>query len=115
MLLFRSVALGLLGACFLLLAVRSPPATHVVDRVVYRPAPPAAALIDVAPGLPVARLGSLVQLAPGEHVVAVDDRAATGDLDAGAMLAQLDPRPAFVDLEIAGGPGGPRRVVLLLH
>jgi hypothetical protein len=117
MLLFRSLALGLLGACFLLLAMR-PATTHVVDhvdRVVYRAAPPVATLVDVAMGVPAAQLGSLVHLEAGEHVIAIDDRPVTGDLDAGAVLAQLTSRPAFVDLEIAGGHGGQRRVVLLLH
>jgi hypothetical protein len=116
MLLFRSIALGLLGACFLLLALRPTMTTRVVDRVVYRPGPPVATLVDVAAGLPAEQLGSLVHLGPGEHVIAVDDRAVASDLDAGAVLAELDARPAFVDFEIAGGLAtSQRRVVLLLH
>jgi len=117
MLLFRSLALGLLGACFLLLALRPTPTRVVdhVDRVVYRPGPPAATLVDVAAGVQAAQLGALVHLDGGEHVIAIDDRPMTGDLDAGAVLAQLTSRPAFVDLEIAGGHSGQRRVVLLLH
>jgi hypothetical protein len=115
MLLFRSLALGLLGACFLLLALRPAALTHVVDRVVYRQAAPAATLVDVAMGVPATQLGSLIHLDAGEHVISIDDRPVTGDLDAGAVLAQLSSRPAFVDLEIAGGHGGQRRVVLLLH
>ena len=113
MLLFRSLVLGLLGACCLLLATR--PAARVVERIVYRPGPPVATIIDVSAGVPPAQLGSLVHLDPGEHVIAVDDRAVVDDLDAGAVLAQLDPRPAFVDLQVSGGHGGQRRVVLLLH
>jgi hypothetical protein len=66
-------------------------------------------------GVPATQLGSLVHLDAGEHVISIDDRPVTGDLDAGAVLAQLTSRPAFVDLEIAGGHGGQRRVVLLLH
>jgi hypothetical protein len=115
MLLFRSLAIGLLGACCLLLATRPPARVIDHERVVYRAAAPSATLIDVAAGLPAAQLGSLVKLEREEHVTAIDDRPVRGDLDAGAVLAQLDTRPAFVDLEIAGGNAGQRRVVLLLH
>jgi len=113
MLLFRSLVLGLLGACCLLLAVRPKP--KVVERVVYQPGPPAATLVDVSANVAADQLGSLVHLGPGEHVISIDDRAVTGDLDAGAVLAELDQRPAFVDLEIGRGSVGHRRLVLLLH
>ncbi|HEY1552480.1 MAG TPA: hypothetical protein VGG28_31850 [Kofleriaceae bacterium] len=113
MLLFRSLAIGLLGACCLLLATRPP--AQVVERVVYRAAAPSATLIDVAAGVAPAQLGGLVKLLRDEHVTAIDDRPVGGDLDAGAVLAQLETRPAFVDLEIDGGASGHRRVVLLLH
>ncbi len=115
MFLFRSLAIGLLGACCLLLAMRPPARLIEHERVVYRSAAPSATLIDVAAGLPAAQLGSLITLEREEHVTAIDDRPVLGDLDAGATLTQLDTRPAFVDLEIAGGHGGQRRVVLLLH
>ena len=120
MLLFRSMVLGLLGACCLLVASRPPARVAVRERIVYRPAPPVATLVDVSGSVPSAQLGSLVHLGPGEHVIAVDDHPVWDDLDAGAMLALIDhpgndPRPRFVDLEIAGGPGGQRRLVLLLH
>jgi hypothetical protein len=114
MLLFRSLAIGLLGACCLLLATR--PAAEVIqrERIVYRPSAPSATLIDVAAGVSATQLGGLVKLQRDEHVTAIDDRPVSGDLDAGAVLAQLDARPAFVDLEIDGGASGHRRVVLLL-
>jgi hypothetical protein len=115
MLLFRSLAIGLLGACCLLLATRPPARVIDHERVVYRAAAPSATLIDVAAGLPATQLGSLIKLDRDEHVSAIDDRPTGNDLDAGAILAQLDTRPAFVDLEIDGGIGGHRRVVLLLH
>jgi hypothetical protein len=112
MLVFRSLVLGLLGACALLLATREP----IVKLVkLYRPAPPSATLIDVAAGVPTKQLGSLVKLERDEHVTMVDDLPTRGDLDAGSILSQLDSRPAFVDLEVDGGLGGHRRVVLLLH
>jgi len=118
MLLFRSAVLGLVGACFLLLATRRPVRPHV-DRereIIYRPAPPVATIVDVAAGLTPEQLGSLVRLEPSEHVIAVGERAVTGDLDAGAVLAKVEPHaPQFVDLTFAGGRGGQRRIVLLLH
>jgi hypothetical protein len=70
---------------------------------------------DAANGVPLAQLASLVRLGGGEHVIAVDDRAVTGDLAAGATIATLEARPRFVDLTVAGGRAGERRVVLLLH
>jgi hypothetical protein len=117
MLLFRSLVLGLLGACILLLAMRPPTRLRIEhDRtVIYRPSPPVATLVDVANGVPLAQLASLVRLGGGERVIAVDDRAVTGDLAAGAALATLEARPRFVDLTVAGGHAGERRVVLLLH
>jgi hypothetical protein len=115
MLLFRSLAIGLLGACCLLLAMRPPAETVERERIVYRAAAPSATLIDVAAGVPPTQLGGLVKLQRDEHVTAIDDRPVSGDLDAGAVLAQLEARPAFIDLEIDGGVVGHRRVVLLLH
>jgi hypothetical protein len=115
MLLFRSLAIGLLGACCLLLAMRPPAQIIERDRLVYRQAAPSATLIDVAAGVAPTQLGGLVKLQRDEHVTAIDDRPVSGDLDAGAVLAQLDARPAFIDLELDGGASGHRRVVLLLH
>jgi putative intracellular protease/amidase len=118
MLVFRSFVVGLLGAGCLLLATRPP--TRVIAKTIYRAGPPVATIVDVAAGLPSAQLGGLVHLERGEHVLAVDDHPVWSDLDAGALLALIDhpgndPRPSFVDLDIAGGPAGQRRVVLLLH
>ncbi|HEX4452385.1 MAG TPA: hypothetical protein VH143_16020 [Kofleriaceae bacterium] len=115
MLLFRSLAIGLLGACCLLLAMRPPAQVVERERVIYRAAPPPATLIDVAAGVSPTQLGGLVKLQPDEHVTEIDDRPVSSDLDAGAILAQLEGRPAFVDLELDGGVVGHRRVVLLLH
>jgi hypothetical protein len=118
MLLFRSLAIGLLGACCLLLAMRPPAQIIERDHLVYRQAAPSATLIDVAAGVAPGQLGSLVKLQRDEHVTAIDDRPVSGDLDAGAVLAQLDARPAFIDLELDGSAGNERwhrRVVLLLH
>lgn len=129
MIVFRSLAIGLLGACFWLLATR--PVEIVVrdqPRSLFPPgdvrrlsgiglAAPleAPTIIDVAPGVTAAQLPSLVQLQNGEHVTTVDDTPVAGDLDAGRVLAQLDLHArSFVDLGVAG-PHGERRVLVLLH
>jgi hypothetical protein len=117
MLLFRSLALGMLGACLLLLAKRQEYEIRVAPApaVMRAPALPAAAIVDVAPGIAGVQLDSLVRLAPGEHVVAVDEHAVSGDFEAGALLASLDARAGkYIDLTVAGGTAE-RRVLLLLH
>jgi hypothetical protein len=116
MLVFRSLAIGLLGACFLLLVTR--PNVRVERELVpiAQPAPPApATIIDVAHGVSADQLAGLVRLGPGEHVVAVDDRPVAGDLDAGVLIASGDATAKrYLDLTIGGG-AGERRVLLLLH
>lgn len=117
MLAFRSLALGLLGACFLLLVTR--PTQLRIERElvpVAQPAPHAAAtIIDVAHGVSAPQITQLVRLDPDEHVVAVDDRPVVGDLDAGAMIAANDLSKRYLDLTIGGGVSGERRVLVLLH
>jgi hypothetical protein len=124
MLLFRSLALGLLGACFFLLAtrpvtivVRQPPAIEVPNLSGIRgvPAPPGPTVIDVAPNVDSAMLPSLIQLGDREHVVSVNDQRVSSDLDAGRVLAATWLQPQrFVDLDVTG-PRGDRRVLVLLH
>ena len=121
MFLFRSLTIGLLGACVMLL-VRVGPSTHTTT-VVTAPAPDRAAnvgssatIVDVAPGLSGALVPSLIRLAPDERVVAVDDRAVSGNLDAGARIAAHAPAAgSFVDLEVATETGDRRRVLVLMH
>lgn len=117
MLAFRSLAVGLLGACFLLLVSR--PATQVrVERElvpVLQAPPPTATIIDVAPGLTAIEVARLVHLQGDEHVVAVDDRPVSGDLDAGSVIATIEPRSnRFVDLTVASATGA-RRILVLMH
>ena len=122
MLLFRSLALGLLGACFFLLATR--PATIVVRQPIETPnlsgmrglpAPAGPAVIDVAPNVDAAMLTSLVQLRADERVVAINDHRVANDLDAGRMLATIVLQPQrYIDLQI-GSSDGERRVLVLLH
>ncbi len=118
MLAFRSLAIGLLGACFLLLVTR--PTQLRIERElvpVAQPAPHASAtIIDVAHGVPAQQITQLVRLDPDEHVVAVDDHPVTGDLDAGALIASNDlSTKRYLDLTVGGGVSGERRVLVLLH
>ena len=119
MLLFRSIVVGLLGACCLLLAVR--PRCEIAVRSLPRSRP------TVRPGRPApddhrcraagraeASSPKLVRLAPGEHVIAIDDARVAGD-SRRARCSQVDQRPEhYVDLTVAG-PLGERRVLVLLH
>jgi hypothetical protein len=122
MFLFRSLTIGLLGACVMLL-VRIEPSSHTTTFVTStpEPAPPAAVgstatIVDVAPGLAGAVVPSLIRLAPGERVVTVDDRAVASDLEAGAVIsAHGSGAGSFVDLEVASDTGDRRRVLVLMH
>lgn len=113
MILFRSLALGLLGACFWLLATRpsviveAPPQVQTNEE--------ATTILDVSPAVTREQLPSLVHLRDGEHVVAIDNAAVASDLDAGRMLASIDRNARkFVELGVAG-PRGQRRILMLLH
>jgi hypothetical protein len=123
MLLFRSLALGLLGACFFLLAtrpttivVRQPPAIEVPNLSGIRGVPAQGpTVIDVAPSVDATMLTSLVQLHDDERVIAVNDIRVANNLDAGRMLASLWMQPQrYIDLQI-GGSAGERRILVLLH
>jgi hypothetical protein len=118
MLVFRSLTLGLLAACFLLLAIRPVYEVRVTrDARPQReaPAPPAATIIDVAAGVSASQLPAMLALAPDERVVAVDDQSVGSDLDAGTLLAsrELDSQ-RYIDLEVEGARGA-RRLLVLLH
>ena len=116
MLLFRSLALGLLGACFWMLATRptviiAAPEPSRAD-VVHEEAP---TILDVSPAVTRDQLPALVHLRNGEHVVAIDDAPVASDLDAGRLLASIDrASQKFVELGVAG-PRGSRRILMLLH
>jgi hypothetical protein len=140
MLVFRSLTLGLLGACLwtlLLLVTRSERHWCVAPR------PPAAAapvanpitVIDLAaqPSLErsIRDLADLVRLAPDENIVAVDDRPVVVSpacgaaphycdgvvLRGGRFVAGLRPVAAandFVDFTVASATAS-RRVLVLIH
>ena len=100
MLVFRSLVIGLLGACCLLLAQRQRVDVHA--PLVVRPGisawdgtlPPT--IVDVSPLVAQNQVLSLVRVQPGERVVAVDAPQ------------------RYVDVTVAG-PFGERRVLMLLH
>lgn len=105
MLVFRTLVLGLLGACAILLAQ----AANRPVVVASSPAANRATIIDVAPG--VADVIPLLALAPGEHVLAVGDRRVRTDLEAGAAIRDTRQAPgSYVDLTTTE-----RRVLVLLH
>ena len=118
MIVFRSLALGLLGACFLLLVTKRYEVVRArapAPRPAYVVSVPAATIVDVASGVPASQLAALVHLAPYEHVIAVDDHPVVGDLDAGSMIASRETRwRTYFDLTVAT-PAGNRRVLVLLH
>ncbi len=118
MLVFRSLSLGLVGACFLMLAFRPAYEIRFAPSPALAP-PPAvhdsATIVDVAAGVPPGQLSSLIRLAANEHVVAVDDVPVADDLAAGAVIAEHELHTGrYVDLEVAGD-AGTRRVLVLLH
>ena len=122
MLLLRSLTVGLLGACVVLLARVHPahPVVHHVRHLHVAPdvwpqprAPAQATIVDVAPG--VVDVAALVALGPGEHVVAVGDHTVASDLVAGAVISTAPRGPGrFLDLTVEG-PTTSRRVLVLMH
>jgi hypothetical protein len=115
--LYRSLTLGLLGACLILLAHRSAP---VIIRTTRAPVarPPLVAMnpltiVDVAPTVRGEALVHLVRLAPNEHVLDVNDHPVRDALEAGAAIA-WPTTSSYVDVSVGGG-ARERRVLLLLH
>ncbi|MBX3162408.1 MAG: hypothetical protein KF773_40965 [Deltaproteobacteria bacterium] len=113
MLLFRSLAVGLLGAClyFVVSAPPAPAAPPPIPPVIVQ-APSAVTVLDVAPGVDADEIAAMIRLDDGERVTAVGERRVENDLAAGvAMHAVTDD---YVDLTIQG-PLGERRVLVLRH
>jgi hypothetical protein len=122
MFLYRSLTVGLLGACCFLL-MRRP---MIGPLQISMPTPPSIAaaqpattplrVIDVAKGAAPDQAAQLVKLAPDEHIASVDDIAVTDPINGLLLLMTSTSRGdrSFVDLTIAGD-AGERRVLLLMH
>jgi hypothetical protein len=128
MFVYRSIALGLLGACCLLLAMRPPAAigSRGSGQIMVASSrgalasqqpcmAPGSTIVDVAPGVSASQLAGLLHLLPDERVVSIGDVPVTGTLDAGVALAAVDLRGGrYLDLGIKND-WGERRVLVLLH
>ena len=115
MILFRSLALGLLAACFWMLATRPTVIVAAPEPRVDVAQEAGPTILDVSPAVTRDQLPALVQLHGGEHVVTINDEPVASDLDAGRLLASVDrASQKFVELGVAG-PRGTRRILMLLH
>ena len=132
MLVFRSLTIGLLGACLYLLGgVTSLPPPEVVMQRIESPTDQLASVkrfdtpassdnavtvIDVAPRVPATTVASLVRLQPGERIAVVSDRHVANDLEAGMEIAETMRRGSqLLDLTVSGEHAGVRRVLVVLH
>lgn len=123
MLLFRSLVVGLLGACCLLLAMQRPPQVVFASAPVTpafgaflppdprSPPSPAVTVIDVAPGVTGELLAQMIVLAANEHIIAINDTP-LADPRAALEALMLESRQ-YVDVSIASDAGGARRVLVL--
>lgn len=124
---FRSFAVGLLGACCLLLATR--PQTQLVlansPPILMVPTPQEPAcdapttasvpvtVIDVAPGVTGTLLAQLIVLAANERITAIDD-VRVAENEGRAALTALGPlHRQYVDVAITSDVGASRRVLVL--
>ncbi len=119
MFLFRSLTIGLLGACVMLMVRIEPARGPVQPTSMPDPLPPqaaTAAIVDVAPGLRPSEVPALIRLASGERVISVDDHPVDSDLAAGAAIAMRAPSGGgYLDLEVERPDGLHRRVLVLMH
>lgn len=112
MLLFRSLTLGMLGACLYFLASlgKEPPEPAPV------PQRPGLSIVDVAHGVTAAELPGVLPLAPDEHVIAVGEQPVANDLEAGAAISLLaPPAQGYLDLTVRRADQSTRRVLVLAH
>jgi hypothetical protein len=124
MLLFRSLTVGLLGACLYMLAnvgerVESSVTAPIIVQQIVEPTPsPAVSVVDVGQGVSATTVLSLLQIAPSERIASVDDHVVDNDPFAGVLLAEaVRWGPRFVDLTIAARTDATRtrRLLILLH
>lgn len=125
MLLFRSLVIGLIAGCVVLLINMRPKLEQVAaETTLARLEAPStraragvanATLVDVASGVSPDTIASLVHLEAGEHITRVGEAEVDSDLTAGWVIARRAPgRNSYLDLDVAG-PGGSRRVLVLFH
>ncbi len=135
MLMFRSFALGLLAACFVVIAMRPAVVVQVSMRppnsAAARSAPgpihlharssrlhpraPSATVIDAASAATPSDLVALLRLRSDERIAAVDDLRSTDPSAAiAAVGSAAGAKGRYVDLTIAS-PFAERRVVLMIH
>jgi hypothetical protein len=113
MLLFRSLALGLIAACFWLqLDHNQAPAPVAPPPPPPAPVAATTTIIDVAAAVDARELPFLLHLHDDERITAVDDQRFTNTFEAGMAIIQHQHR--FVDLTVES-PESSRRVLMLLH
>ncbi|HEU0032459.1 MAG TPA: hypothetical protein VFQ53_17625 [Kofleriaceae bacterium] len=117
MVLYRSLTVGLLGACLYFLLKLSMYAPEPYRESVAAQSASPVTVIDVAPGLDIRLVPSLVHLAPGERITAVADRPVANDLAAGAAIVEQfieDGTARYIDITVDSAAGA-RRVLVLMH
>jgi hypothetical protein len=140
MFVYRSLSLGLIGACLLMLATK--PTVIVqgalpLERAALHPSSRAArgnvgagpwecvepaastastaTILDVAAGAGAADVARMLHLAPDEHIATVDNAPVAGTLGAGVALANTTfYANLYIDIEVRS-PRGDRRILVLLH
>lgn len=114
--LFRSLTVGLVGAC-LLLILALPRSERIVERPVLIDRTlqiGGTQVVDIAPNLTTAQLVEALRLAPDERLHIVDHQVVRDDIEAGARLAAWKPEPGkYLEL-VVSSPMRVRRIVALV-
>lgn len=124
MLVFRSLTVGLLGACLYLLANLQvltdyadiePPSRAPAMEVTPVPANNVV-IVDVASHVPDTMIASLARLGGSERIVAVNDQLVDNELAAGIKIGEVLRRGTkLLDLTISGEGAVPKRVLVIVH
>lgn len=123
MFMVRSFALGLLGACLVVIAMRpavevrvSMPAPARQHALAPRAQPrvPSATVIDAASVATPSDLVALLRLRGDEWIAAVDDQRTDPRAAIAEVASAAGAKGRYVDLTIAS-PRAERRVVLMIH
>jgi hypothetical protein len=123
MLLLRLLTIGMCIVCVVTLAAAPLVRVEVVRSVAVTASPPAGprdgvrplSVVDVAAGVSPSALVPLLGLSRNEWISAIDDEPIYSDMEAGARVIELAPRPGqFVDLTVSSRKTE-RRVLVLMH